>query len=141
MEQKSESMMYPALTERRRGERRQGASDASLAAAGLERRRGDRRRVPVAVTLGALVLVSGLATPALAGKGTPAPATATAVSNPLSGARWYVDPYSNAKRTADSWRSTRPLDATQMDKVAANPQADWFGGWRAATSCPPSTAA
>jgi endoglucanase len=48
---------------------------------------------------------------------------------PLAAAAWYVDPSSNAKRQADAWRSTRPADAAQMDKIAAQPEADWFGGW------------
>jgi hypothetical protein len=48
---------------------------------------------------------------------------------PLAAAAWYVDPDSNAKRQADAWRSTRPADAAQLDKVAAQSQADWFGDW------------
>ena len=49
--------------------------------------------------------------------------------NPISGAVFYVNPSSNAKTTADSWRATRPADAAQMDKIAAGSQAQWFGGW------------
>jgi endoglucanase len=49
--------------------------------------------------------------------------------NPFAGARWYVDPNSNARRQANAWRSSRPADAAQMDKIAAQPQADWFGEW------------
>jgi endoglucanase len=49
--------------------------------------------------------------------------------NPFAGARWYIDPSSNARRQANAWRSSRPADAAQMDKVAAQPQADWFGEW------------
>jgi endoglucanase len=55
--------------------------------------------------------------------------TTTAPTNPILGALFYVNPYSNAKKTADSWRSTRPADATQMDKIATQSQAVWFGGW------------
>jgi hypothetical protein len=51
------------------------------------------------------------------------------VAAPFSAAAWYVDPSSNAKRQADAWRSARPADAAQMDKIAAQPQADWFGDW------------
>jgi endoglucanase len=47
----------------------------------------------------------------------------------LGGVKWYVDPNSNAKRQADAWRQSRPADAAQMDKIAAQPQADWFGDW------------
>ncbi len=42
---------------------------------------------------------------------------------------FYVDPYSNAKQQADQWRSSRPQDALQMDKIASQPQAQWFGNW------------
>lgn len=49
--------------------------------------------------------------------------------NPFSNASFYVDPYSNAKKTADSWRAARPYDAAEMDKIASQPQADWFGSW------------
>jgi endoglucanase len=40
----------------------------------------------------------------------------------------YVDPDSKAGAQADKWRSSRPDDAAQMDKVAAQPQARWIGG-------------
>ncbi|MFL5558176.1 MAG: glycoside hydrolase family 6 protein [Gemmatimonadaceae bacterium] len=73
------------------------------------------------------VLVSGL----LAAK--PAPARAQTVSqavvNLFSGARLYVDPASEAKRQADAWRRTRPADAALMDKIAAQPLAQWVGEW------------
>jgi endoglucanase len=46
-------------------------------------------------------------------------------------ARLYVDPDSHAREQADAWRATRPADAAQMDKIAAQPQAIWFGEWNA----------
>jgi endoglucanase len=49
--------------------------------------------------------------------------------NPFAGAKPYIDPNSNAKRQADAWRYSRPGDAAQMDKIAGQPQADWFGDW------------
>jgi endoglucanase len=52
-----------------------------------------------------------------------------AVTNPFAGARFFIDPNSNARRQADAWRSSRPADAAQMDKIAGQPQADWFGDW------------
>jgi endoglucanase len=58
----------------------------------------------------------------------PAPAPTTA-STVLIGATLYVDPNSNARKTADSWRLSRPADALQMDKIAAQSQARWFGNW------------
>jgi hypothetical protein len=48
---------------------------------------------------------------------------------PLAGAKWYIDPYSNAAKQAAAWRSSRPADAAEMDKIAGQPQADWFGDW------------
>lgn len=57
------------------------------------------------------------------------PAAATGEGNPFAGARLFVDPESNAARQADEWRLTRPLDAAAMDRIARQPQADWFGDW------------
>jgi hypothetical protein len=54
--------------------------------------------------------------------------TGTSV-NPFSGAKWFIDPASNARKQADAWRASRPADAAQMDKIAGQPQADWFGDW------------
>jgi endoglucanase len=52
-----------------------------------------------------------------------------ASTNPFAGVGFYIDPNSNAKKTADGWRASRPADAAEMDKIAMQPQADWFGGW------------
>jgi endoglucanase len=41
----------------------------------------------------------------------------------------YVDPASHASVQAGLWRRTRPADAAVMDKIAAQPQALWFGAW------------
>ena len=49
--------------------------------------------------------------------------------NLFSGARLFVDPASAAKRQADAWRKTRPADAALMDRIAAQPLAQWMGGW------------
>lgn len=59
----------------------------------------------------------------------PPPPTTTTAGNALAGAVFWVDAYSNAKKTADAWRLTRPADATQMDKVAAGATARWMGNW------------
>ena len=56
----------------------------------------------------------------------PSPDTGT---NPFEGAALYIDPYSNAKRQVDEWRDTRPADASQINKIATESQADWFGDW------------
>jgi endoglucanase len=50
--------------------------------------------------------------------------------NPLAGARLYVNPDSNAARTAGAWRARgRIADARTMAKIAQHPQAIWFGDW------------
>ena len=59
---------------------------------------------------------------------TTAPTIAT-MGNALAGATFWINPYSNAKLTADAWRLTRPADAIQMDKAAAGATARWFGNW------------
>lgn len=41
----------------------------------------------------------------------------------------YVDPNSSAKQQADAWRTSRPADAAQMDKIASQAQALWLGSW------------
>ena len=51
------------------------------------------------------------------------------LSNPLVGMSLYVNPSSHAALQASDWRTTRPADALQMDKIAAQPAAKWFGNW------------
>jgi endoglucanase len=56
-------------------------------------------------------------------------AAAPAVGNPFADRPLWVDPDSNARRTADGWRASRPADAAAMDEIANASQADWFVGW------------
>lgn len=49
--------------------------------------------------------------------------------NPFANAKLFIDPESNAKKEADLWRNIRPQDAASFDKIASQPQADWFGDW------------
>jgi endoglucanase len=63
------------------------------------------------------------------GPGLASAAGAVAAGNPLGSLSLYVDPASSAKKTADAWRPTRPADAALMEKMAAQPQALWFGNW------------
>lgn len=49
--------------------------------------------------------------------------------SPFLGAAFFVNPNSSARETAAAWRSTRPADATQMDKIATQSIATWLGGW------------
>ena len=57
------------------------------------------------------------------------PTVTTSIVNVLSAATLWVDPNSNARKTADAWRLARPADAASMDKLAAGAQARWFGNW------------
>ncbi len=50
-------------------------------------------------------------------------------ANALAGATFWVDPNSAAKQTANAWRTSRPADALQMDKVASGATAKWIGNW------------
>jgi endoglucanase len=61
----------------------------------------------------------------------PPPPPAPSDSNPLAGVRFWVNPNSNAKQQADAWRSTRASDAAQLDKIASQPESEWFGDWNA----------
>ncbi len=58
--------------------------------------------------------------------GEPAP---PATGNPLAGSTFWVDPASPARQTATAWRSSRPADAAQMDKIASQGMAKWMGPW------------
>ncbi|MEX2177465.1 MAG: glycoside hydrolase family 6 protein [Gemmatimonadaceae bacterium] len=83
-------------------------------------------------TLAACGDALGPATPTMSnGDVEPGPPSSTPVTNanPIAGASFYVDPSSRARRTADDWRASRPSDAAQMDKIAAQPNAKWFGNW------------
>jgi len=42
---------------------------------------------------------------------------------------WFVDANSNAAELAREWATSRPEDAAAMQKIADQPQADWFGEW------------
>lgn len=58
----------------------------------------------------------------------PSPSVPTA-GNPIAGVTFYVDPGSRAVQQANAWRSSRPGDAQQMEKIAAQSHAQWFGNW------------
>lgn len=49
--------------------------------------------------------------------------------NPFGGEKFYLNPNTDPKRTADSWRSSRPADAAQMDKIGNTPVVEWLGDW------------
>jgi cellulase/cellobiase CelA1 len=55
---------------------------------------------------------------------------ADAYSNPIAGVSFYIDTNNNfAANQAAAWRSTRPADAAQLDKIATQPKAFWMGDW------------
>jgi endoglucanase len=60
---------------------------------------------------------------------TPSVPTATSSANPLAGVQFYGVGRGDAARQAKLWRASRPADAAQMDKIAAQPQAEWLGEW------------
>lgn len=70
-------------------------------------------------------------TPADAGATVPVATAATPTTTALAGAGLWVNPSSAAKQTADAWRASRPADAAQLDKIAAQPQVQWLGNWNA----------
>jgi endoglucanase len=49
--------------------------------------------------------------------------------NPFKDAYWVLDGESNARRTAEQWRASRPADAAALDKIAGQPAAGWMGNW------------
>lgn len=50
-------------------------------------------------------------------------------TNPFAGSRLYVDPNSNARRQAETWRRSRPSDAALLARIADQPMAVWIGSW------------
>ncbi|GAC1391949.1 MAG: hypothetical protein NVSMB46_06310 [Candidatus Saccharimonadales bacterium] len=60
---------------------------------------------------------------------TSTPVITTTTSQPLLGLTLYVNPSSPAQQQANAWRSSRPSDAAQMDKIAQHAGSAWFGGW------------
>lgn len=56
-------------------------------------------------------------------------AAPSASANPFTGEKFYVNPSSNARKTADIWRAARPADADQMEKIAVRSHARWFNEW------------
>ena len=54
----------------------------------------------------------------------------TTSSNPFVGARFYVDPNSDAVKTQRQWAAAgRTADAAMIGKIASQPSAKWFGDW------------
>ena len=81
-----------------------------------------------------VINIPKLSTPVLATETVTTP-TPTVTTIPPTSAdltkneKLYVLPDNNASKLAAQWRSTRPQDAAQMDKIANKSNAVWFGGW------------
>ena len=56
-------------------------------------------------------------------------ASAPGASNPFAGIPMYRAPYSNAENAQRAAEKTNPAEAALFGKIAAQPQASWFGGW------------
>jgi endoglucanase len=50
-------------------------------------------------------------------------------SDPFNGEKLWVNNNSDAKHQADAWRSSRPSDASQLDKIAQSADVVWLGEW------------
>lgn len=48
--------------------------------------------------------------------------------DPVSGWKLFVDPNSAAAKQVAAWRTTRPADAAQIEKIASQSQAVWLAG-------------
>jgi endoglucanase len=59
----------------------------------------------------------------------PPPVEAVTGADLFASQRLWVNPNSRARQQADLWRESRPDDAAQMDKIAGQPDAQWFGDW------------
>lgn len=59
----------------------------------------------------------------------PAPAPAPVDDNPFAGTPLYRAPYSNAENAQKQSEKDNPADAALVAKIAAQPQASWYGGW------------
>jgi endoglucanase len=61
----------------------------------------------------------------------PVPVAVASPSNPFTGTTLYVNDWTNALNQANLWRTSRPADAADMDMLADQPTAVWFGDWNA----------
>jgi endoglucanase len=61
--------------------------------------------------------------------GTEATTPLVTYANAIAGAKMWVDPASAAQLTVNAWRTARPADAAQLEKLAAQPQVRWIGNW------------
>lgn len=79
------------------------------------------------VALALVAVPAGVAARATPAAGTPAAPTGGNLT--ADQVTFFIDPDGNAARQAEEWRADRPGDAAEMDRIAGQPVADWFGGW------------
>lgn len=92
---------------------------------------GSTQTVSVPVTISTQTQTSTSPTPTQTQTNQNQSTVSSAMNNPLAGLKFYINPYSNAANQASAWRSSRPQDAAQMDKIAQSPEAIWLGNWNA----------
>ena len=73
--------------------------------------------------------LAALALTAVAAACGPTHAGASGAGDPFAGQQLYADPNSAAAQAAAGMRQSNPHDAAELDKIAQQPQADWFGDW------------
>jgi endoglucanase len=54
---------------------------------------------------------------------------AAATASPLAGLKWYVNPSSPAAAQVTAWTGSEPAQAAEVEKIATEPVAQWFGNW------------
>lgn len=81
-----------------------------------------------------LAYAAALVLSAVAAACAPSHATAAPSGDPFAGRHLYVDPKSSAAQAAEGLRQSNPHDAAEIDKIAGQPQADWFGDWNSVSS-------
>lgn len=70
-----------------------------------------------------------VATPSPVATPTPAPVpSTTSAGGPFTSASLWVDPSSEAVAQVAAWKTSRPADATQIQKIASQPWAKWISG-------------
>ena len=57
--------------------------------------------------------------------------TTLSESDPLNGLSFYTDPNNDAAIQEAAWSTSDPKGALEMEKIAAEPTAEWFGDWNA----------
>lgn len=97
------------------------------------------RQLAIAMALATAATTAGVALPrAIAADSSSETAVSTdpvvLTASPFRGARLFVDPSSNARRTAAALRSSDPARAELFDRIGDHAQADWFGDWHPSSS-------